>query len=253
MAAVTLFADMFTAVTTLGVTGRAFSRGLVELRCINPRDYTTDVHRTVDDRPYGGGPGMVMLAEPLLNAIAAASDWVAGSRQIQNDPMLEDAPRPWVVYLSPQGQPLTQARVQQLAQRQALVLVAGRYEGIDERVLDLAVDEQISVGDYVVSGGELPAMLLMDAIIRLLPGALGHENSAEEDSFTGGVLDCPHYTRPEVVRGLPVPPVLLSGNHALIRRWRRRQALIRTRDRRPDLFDKVNLNKLDLALLQDSE
>jgi len=218
---VTIFPEMISALTAFGVSGRAVRSGLVDLTVWNPRDYTTDRHRTVDDRPYGGGPGMVMMAPPLCAAIRAAK---------------EALPQARVVYMSPAGKPLQQAMVEEMAERQELILLAGRYEGIDERVIQREVDEEVSLGDYVLSGGELPAMVLADAIIRLLPGALGHEQSAEQDSFAEGLLDCAHYTRPEVFEGQAVPEVLLSGDHAKIAAWRREQAETRTRQRRPDLL-----------------
>lgn len=236
---VTLFPEMFEALSASGVTGRAFSKGLVSASFSNPRAFTSDVHRTVDDRPYGGGPGMVMLAEPLMAAIQSAKQGLAD----------KGVKQPKVIYLSPQGAPFTQAKAEQLAQTEGFVLLAGRYEGIDERVIQLAVDEEISIGDYVLSGGELPAMVLMDAVIRLLPGALGHKDSAAEDSFVEGLLDCPHYTRPEEFSGLNVPEVLLSGNHARIKRWRLQQALGRTQDRRPELVEERELNKDEQVLL----
>ncbi len=194
----------------------------------NPRDFTSDNHRTVDDRPYGGGPGMVMLARPLESALNAA-----GERQQQLG-----LPRPRVIYLSPQGRMLDHQRVMQLVAEPGLVLLCGRYEAVDQRLLDRCVDEEISIGDFVLSGGELPAMALMDAVIRQLPGVLGDAESAVQDSFVSGLLDCPHYTRPEVYEGLAVPPVLMSGNHADIARWRLKQALGRTAARRQDLFEK---------------
>lgn len=218
---VTIFPETFDALIDFGVTGRAIREGIVELGFWNPRDYAQDRHRSVDDRPYGGGPGMVMSAPPLLAAIREAKSAVGGQAR--------------VVYLSPQGQRLTQARAASLSMEVALVLVAGRYEGIDERVIESAVDEEISIGDYVLSGGELPAMVLMDAVIRLLPGALGHGDSAAQDSFSDGLLDCPHYTRPEMFEGRSVPEVLMSGDHDKIRRWRLEQSRQRTRERRPDL------------------
>jgi len=219
---VTIFPGMFEALTGYGVSGRAVRDGLVDLRYWNPRDFTVDRHRTVDDRPYGGGPGMVMMAPPLCAAIRAAKRELGVQTR--------------VICLSPQGERLTQRRVGGLARSESLILLAGRYEGIDERVIESEVDEEISLGDYVLSGGELAAMVLLDAIIRLLPGALGHEQSAEQDSFSGGLLDCAHYTRPEVFEGRAVPQVLLSGDHERVRRWRLAQALRRTRARRPDLL-----------------
>lgn len=219
---VTLFPEMFDALIDFGVTGRAIREGIVELGFWNPRDHAQDRHRSVDDRPYGGGPGMVMSAPPLVAAIREAKAAVGSGAK--------------VLYLSPQGPRLTQAKAEALAAVGSLVLVAGRYEGIDERVIEAAVDEEISIGDYVLSGGELPAMVLMDAVIRLLPGALGHGESAAQDSFSEGLLDCPHYTRPEVFEGRAVPQVLLSGDHEKIRRWRLEQSRHRTSERRPDLM-----------------
>lgn len=220
---VSLFPEMFAALSDSGVTGRAVQQGQVKLAFSNPRVFTHDRHRTVDDRPFGGGPGMVMKPEPLHQAIAEARQEAGeGAR---------------VVYLSPQGRRLTHARVLELAALPALVLVAGRYEGIDERVIQADVDEEVSIGDYVLSGGELAAMVLMDAVIRQLPGVLGHAQSAQEDSFADGLLDCPHYTRPEAWAGCVVPEVLLSGDHERIRRWRLKQALGRTLERRPDLLE----------------
>ena len=203
---ISLFPDMFRAITDFGVTGRAVKRGLLEINLWNPRDFAHDKHRTVDDRPYGGGPGMLMMVQPLRDAIQAA-------KQAAGDDVK-------VIYLSPQGKKLTQSGVAELAQHQKLILVAGRYEGIDERVIQSEIDEEWSIGDYVLSGGELPAMTLVDAVSRLVPGVLGDMASAEQDSFTDGLLDCPHYTRPENLDGVMVPDVLLSGNHEHIRRWR---------------------------------
>ncbi len=238
IAVVTLFAEMFAAVADYGITGRAVKQGLMALQYWNPRQFAGDRHRTVDDRPYGGGPGMVMMAGPLQRAIGEARDWAAAGQSAK------------VIYLSPQGRPLDQAAVSRLAGGGGLVLLSGRYEGIDERLIDAEVDEEWSIGDYVLSGGELAAMVLVDAVTRLLPGALGHQQSAEQDSFSGGLLDCPHYTRPEVYRGRAVPPVLLSGNHAAIRRWRRQQALGRTWQRRPDLLAKLDLDEEQRGLLE---
>lgn len=219
---VTLFPEMIEAVMRHGVTGRAVTRGLLTVSTENPRAHTSDVHQTVDDRPYGGGPGMVMKPEPLFAAIAAAAARLpAGSRRIA---------------LTPQGRVLNQALLQELQQLPGLVLVAGRYEGIDERVIESAIDMEISIGDYVLSGGELPALVVIDALARLLPGALGDARSNVEESFNEGLLDWPHYTRPEEFMGRRVPAVLLSGDHAAIARWRREQALERTRERRPDLL-----------------
>ena len=232
---ISLFPEMFAAMRQ-GVTGRAVERGQVALQLWNPRDYAEDVHRTVDDRPYGGGPGMVMMVEPLRLAIGAARAAAPDSR---------------VLYLSPQGRRLDQAAVRQMATEPGLVLLAGRYEGIDERLIDAYVDEEWSIGDYVLSGGELPAMVLMDAVIRLLPGVLGHADSAEQDSYVDGLLDCPHYTRPEEIEGRTVPEVLKSGNHELIRRWRLQQALGRTWLRRPDLLGERLLSSDEQDLLDE--
>lgn len=232
---VTLFPEMFTALTGHGVTGRAVKRGQLTVEYSNPRDHAHDRHRTVDDRPFGGGPGMLMKVEPLLEAIAA---------------IRAKAPSPpRVIYLSPQGQPLTQQRATELAQLDSMVLLCGRYEGIDERIIEMCVDEEISIGDYVLSGGELGAMVLLDAVTRLIPGVLGHADSAVEDSFSEGWLDCPHYTRPEEFAGQRVPEVLLSGNHALIRRWRLKQSLGRTWQRRPELLKELTLSKEQQQLL----
>lgn len=232
---VTLFPEMFTSLTGHGVTGRAVKRGQLTVEYSNPRDHAHDRHRTVDDRPFGGGPGMLMKVEPLLEAIAA---------------IRAKAPSPpRVIYLSPQGQPLTQKRVVELAQLDSLVLLCGRYEGIDERIVEMCVDEEISIGDYVLSGGELGAMVLLDAVTRLIPGVLGHADSAVEDSFSEGWLDCPHYTRPEEFAGQRVPEVLLSGNHELIRRWRLKQSLGRTWLRRPELLEGLTLSKEQQQLL----
>jgi tRNA (guanine37-N1)-methyltransferase len=222
---VTLFPGMITGALEYGVVGRAIERGLLDVGTEDPRAHTSDVHRTVDDRPYGGGPGMVLKPEPMLAAIRAAQ-----GRLPQGSPR---------VYLSAQGVPLGQALAQELAALPGLLLVAGRYEGLDERVVELGIDREVSIGDYVLSGGELPALVVIDAVARLLPGALGDERSNVEESFVAGLLDWPHYTRPEVFEGLGVPPVLLSGNHADIRRWRLEQAMARTRQRRPDLIADV--------------
>ncbi|MBC7513736.1 MAG: tRNA (guanosine(37)-N1)-methyltransferase TrmD [Herminiimonas sp.] len=223
---VTLFPEMFAALTQAGITRRAFEQHKCSLQLWNPRDFTSDNHRTVDDRPYGGGPGMVMLAKPLEAAIGAAK-----ARQVA----AELAP-PRVIYLSPQGRPLTHARVMQLRSEPGLVLLCGRYEAIDQRLLERCVDEEISLGDFVLSGGELAAMALMDAVIRQLPGVLNDDASAAEDSFVNGLLDCPHYTRPETYEGTTVPPVLLGGHHAEIMKWRRQQMLASTAAKRPDLL-----------------
>lgn len=234
---VTLFPPMFSALTEHGVTGRAVKRGILQLGLWDPREYTYNRHRTVDDRPYGGGPGMVMMMQPLFEALQAA-------RAADDEPA-------HVIYLSPQGRPLDQRGVESLAQRQRLILIAGRYEGIDERFIEQEVDEEWSIGDYVLSGGELPAMVMIDAVSRLLPGVLGHEDSAEQDSFADGLLDCPHYTRPELWQGRAVPEVLLSGDHAAIERWRLKQSLGRTWLRRPDLLARLELDSEQQKLLQE--
>ncbi|MDO9602188.1 MAG: tRNA (guanosine(37)-N1)-methyltransferase TrmD [Rhodocyclaceae bacterium] len=224
---VTLFPEMFAAVTDCGITRRALERGLWQLESWNPRDRTENVHRTVDDRPFGGGPGMVMQAGPLERTIDAA-------KAAREEKGLDGR----VIYLSPQGQPLTHARVMELAAASGAILLCGRYEGVDERLIERCVDEELSLGDFVLSGGEVAALALIDACVRQLPGALNDAGSAVEDSFVDGLLDCPHYTRPEVYEGMPVPEVLLSGHHENIRRWRLKQSLLRTRERRPELFAK---------------
>ena len=238
---ITLFPEMFVALTASGITRRAKDRGLYALDFHNPRDFTSDPHRTVDDRPYGGGPGMVMLAEPLMQSIAAA-------RAAQQAAIGTAGP---VLYLSPQGRRLDQAMVIELAAQTGLILLCGRYEGIDQRVIERAVDAEVSLGDFVLSGGELPAMVLLDAIVRQLPGALNTADSAQEDSFADGLLDCPHYTRPELYADEKVPEVLLSGNHAAIRRWRLKQSLGRTALRRPELLNGRPLSKTELKLLEE--
>lgn len=239
---VTLFPEMFEAVTRHGITRRALEEGRFDFRAWNPRDFVDDPHRTVDDRPYGGGPGMVMLPGPLEECIDAA---VARQRAAG-----VEAPR--VVLLSPQGERLTDSVARQFAQSPGLVLVAGRYEGVDERLIERRVDREVSIGDYVTSGGELPAMVLMDAVVRLLPGSLNDAGSASQDSFSDGLLDWPHYTRPEEWQGRRVPEVLLSGNHAAIAKWRRKQALARTLARRPDLLVGRALSKEDAKLLEEA-
>ena len=232
---ITLFPQMFQAITDYGVSGRAIKNNIVELGTTNPRDYTEDRHRTVDDRPYGGGPGMVMMVEPLRSAITAARKSVGkGSK---------------VIYLSPQGRKLDQTGLNELRQQDNLVLVCGRYEGIDERLIRAEVDEEWSIGDYVLSGGEIAAMVLIDGLIRLLPGALGHDESAQQDSFYNGLLDYPHFTRPEEIDGVAVPEVLLSGDHAAIERWRQKQALGRTWLRRPELLENLTLDQEQENLL----
>ena len=238
---VTIFPEMFEAVTRHGITRRALEEGGFDFRAWNPRDFVNDPHRTVDDRPYGGGPGMVMLPGPLQQCIdAAVARQVAAGVQ-----------EPQVVLLSPQGERFSDAVARQLACSPGLVLVAGRYEGVDERLIRRRVDREISIGDYVTSGGELPAMVMMDAIVRLLPGSLNDAGSASQDSFSDGLLDWPHYTRPDEWQGERVPEVLMSGNHAAIARWRRKQALARTLARRPDLLESRTLTKQDQELLEE--
>ncbi|MGF1684627.1 tRNA (guanosine(37)-N1)-methyltransferase TrmD [Photobacterium minamisatsumaniensis] len=229
---ISLFPDMFNAITNFGVTGQAVKKGLLSVETWNPRDFTHDKHRTVDDRPYGGGPGMLMMVQPLRDAIHTAKQSVKGPTK--------------VIYLSPQGRKLDQAGVEELAQNENLILICGRYEGVDERIIQQEVDEEWSIGDFVLTGGELPAMTLVDAVVRFVPGVLGDFASAEEDSFANGLLDCPHYTRPDVLDGQEAPKVLLSGNHKDISRWRLKQSLGRTWLRRPELLE-------NLALTDDQE
>lgn len=234
---VSLFPEMFQTFTEQGVTGRAVKSGKLKVGFFNPRDFTHDKHRTVDDRPYGGGPGMLMMVQPLLDAIRAAKQ--AAEKKTK------------VIYLSPQGKTLTQRGVKQLSENESVILVAGRYEGIDERVIEAEIDEEWSVGDYILSGGELPAMILMDAVARLVPGVLGHAQSAEQDSFSDGLLDCPHYTRPENLNGQSVPSVLLSGDHQKIKQWRDKQSLGRTWQRRPELLNDLALTEEQQRLLDE--
>ena len=237
VAVVTLFPELVMAVARYGVTARAVERGLLELDCWNPRDYARDRHRRVDDRPYGGGPGMVMMYEPVRAAIVAARDSVDGGSH--------------TVHLSPQGRRIDQDDIRRLARGLPLVMLCGRYEGVDERLVDTDVDEELSLGDYVLSGGELAAMVVIDAMTRQVPGALGHEDSAGADSFSNGLLDCPHYTRPERVAERRVPEVLLSGDHGAIRRWRLKQSLGRTWERRPDLLRARGLDREERSLLEE--
>jgi tRNA (guanine37-N1)-methyltransferase len=241
---ITLFPEMFAALTASGITRRAFEQKRWGLSLWNPRDFTSDNHRTVDDRPYGGGPGMVMMAAPLEAAINAGL-----TRQTDMG-----LPRPRTIYLSPQGKPLNHQRVMQLSQEKGLLLLCGRYEAVDQRLLDRCVDEEISLGDFVLSGGELPAMALMDAVIRQMPGVLNDDASAVQDSFVNGLLDCPHYTRPELYEEVSVPPVLLGGHHAEIEKWRRERALESTLRKRPELLQKAReaglLSKADEAFLK---
>ncbi len=236
---ISLFPEMFKAITDFGVTGRAVKQNLLQVQCWNPRDFTFDKHKTVDDRPYGGGPGMLMMVQPLRDAI----------REAKAAACKEDGVEAKVIYLSPQGRKLDQAGVQTLATNQKLILVCGRYEGIDERLIQTEIDEEWSIGDYVLTGGELPAMTLIDAVARFIPGVLGKQASALEDSFAEGLLDCPHYTRPEVLDGLPVPQVLMSGHHEQIRKWRLEQSLERTWLRRPELLDSLALTDEQRVLL----
>jgi tRNA (guanine37-N1)-methyltransferase len=242
--AVTLFPEMFAAVTGSGVTRRALEEGRWRLACTNPRDYVTDVYRSVDDRPYGGGPGMVMMPGPLEAALRAAKKQLVAA----------GASASRVIHLTPQGAPLTHRRVMELVDEVTagggLILLCGRYEGIDERLIERCVDEEISLGDFVLSGGEIPAMALLDAIVRQLPGVLNDAGSATQDSFVAGLLDCPHYTRPEDYEGARVPEVLLSGHHEAIRRWRLQQALGRTWRRRPDLLAARSLSNEETQLLR---
>lgn len=233
---VTLFPEMFAAVTESGITRRALERGLWQLTSWNPRDWAENAYRRVDDRPFGGGPGMVMMAEPLEKAIGAAKSARGGGR---------------VICLSPQGRALTHGRVCELAATEGAILLCGRYEGIDERLIGRCVDEEISLGDFVLSGGEIAAMALIDACVRQLPGALNDDASVVEESFAAGLLDCPHYTRPEVYEGMAVPEVLLSGHHENIRRWRLKQALGRTWLRRPELLEGRNLSSEEARLLEE--
>ena len=235
---ISLFPEMFTAIQS-GITGRAIRNGLMTLEITNPRDFTTDKHKTVDDRPYGGGPGMLMKVQPLKEAILA----IKNCEETDNKKIK-------VVYLTPQGQPLTQSIVKELSDNEQLILLAGRYEGVDERLIEHYVDYECSIGDYVLSGGELPAMVLIDSLIRLIPGALGHNESAPNDSFYSGLLDHPHYTRPEVFEGECVPEVLLSGHHKKIEQWRLKQSLGRTWQRRPDLLEDRQLSEQEQQLLQ---
>lgn len=231
---ITLFPELVEQVTGCGVVGRAAEQGLLELHCWNPRDYTRDKHRTVDDRPYGGGPGMLMKVQPLHDAITAVREHNGAAH---------------LVYLSPQGKLLTQEKLAQQVEQGSVIFLCGRYEGIDERLIQREVDEEWSIGDYVISGGELAAMVCIDAMTRLIPGALGHEDSAQQDSFSDGLLDCPHYTRPEEYLGDRVPEVLMNGNHREIDTWRQQQALGRTWQRRPDLLENIELSAGQQALL----
>ncbi len=231
---VTIFPDMFRSISDFGITGRTIDKGLLQLRCWDPRDFTQDRGRRIDDRPYGGGPGMVMRPEPLANCI---------------DKIKSSATGP-VIYLSPQGERLDQKTVTELSELADFTLLSGRYEGVDERILQTRVDREISIGDYVLSGGELPAMVMVEAVSRLLPGALGNTLSCRQDSFFEALLDCPHYTRPREFERLSVPEVLLSGDHEQIRRWRLKHALVRTRTRRPDMLENSELDEEKMNLLK---
>ncbi len=232
---ITIFPEAFKGPLGVSIIKRAIEAGIVTINLVNLRDYTHDAHRSVDDAPYGGGGGMVMMAPPLFEAVESIAS------------RYEEKPR--TILLTPQGRRLSQPMVEELAAEDALLLVCGHYEGVDERVRQALVDDEISIGDYVLTGGELPAMVLIDAVVRLLPGAVGNERSVVEDSFASGILEHPHYTRPEVWRGMAVPPVLLSGNHEQVRRWRRRESLRRTLQRRPDLLEQAELTEEDKKLL----
>ncbi|ASK27737.1 tRNA (guanosine(37)-N1)-methyltransferase TrmD [Neisseria chenwenguii] len=233
---ITLFPEMFDSITEYGVTGRAKKQNLWQFQAINPRRFADNKLGYIDDRPFGGGPGMIMMAPPLQAAVEEARKACNGASK--------------VIYLSPQGSPLTHQKAAELAAEPNLILLCGRYEGIDERLIQSSVDEEISIGDFVVSGGELPAMMLMDTVLRLIPGVLGDMQSAEQDSFSDGLLDCPHYTRPTEFQGMAVPEVLRSGNHALIAEWRLEQSLRRTLERRPDLLEKRSLIPQEARLLE---
>lgn len=234
---ITLFPDMVRSAIAVGITGRAIESKIIDLFLWNPRDFTVDKHRTVDDRPYGGGPGMVMKYQPVHDALAAAKHVCGKTGK--------------VVYLSPQGKTISQELLAQAAQMQRLILIAGRYEGIDERIIEKDCDEEWSLGDFVLSGGELAALVIIDGITRLLPGALGDDESATQDSYADGLLDCPHYTRPQQINGASVPSVLMNGNHADIKRWRLQQALGKTWQKRPDLLDKKELTEEQKLLLKE--
>ncbi len=234
---VSILPELVESVVQVGVVGRAAKSKIIHLNCWNPRDFTEDVHRTVDDRPYGGGPGMVMKPDSLVKTIRAAKKQVSEKTK--------------VVYLSPQGTPFKQSMAREFSKHDGLILVCGRYEGIDQRVIDLEIDEEWSLGDYVLSGGELGAMVIIDAITRLIPDVLGHEDSAQQDSFSEQLLDCEHYTRPEIFETLDVPAVLKSGNHQEIARWRRKQSLGKTYESRPDLLENITLSSQDKQLLKE--
>lgn len=241
---ITLFPEMFSAITESGISGRAIRSGLVELDYFNPRDFTTDKHRTVDDKPFGGGPGMVMKTEPLLASIQAAK------QALKDRQPAGSADKPKVIYLSPQGRPMSQQSIIDMAQLDSMVMVCGRYQGIDSRVVATEIDEEISLGDFVISGGEIAAMALIDAMIRFQPGALGDEESARQDSFSNGLLHSPEFTRPQSFAGQDVPEVLLSGDHEAIRKWRVKQSLGVTWLKRPDLLRTISLDKEQEELLE---
>ncbi len=240
---ITLFPEMFAALCNFGITGRAITRGQASVACLNPRDFTVDTYRRIDERPFGGGPGMVMMAQPLANAIRHAKD-AAVAQGLTNVP---------VVYLSPQGRKLDEIGVKMLQQSDGLILLCGRYEGVDERLIQRYVDQEWSIGDYVLTGGELPAMVLMDSLIRRLPDVMGDNASAEQDSFVAGLLDCPHYTKPEIFEGLGVPDVLKSGHHLQIEKWRFLQSIARTQARRPELLKDVVLDKQQKKWIADAQ
>ena len=238
---ITLFPKMFESLSEFGISGRAIRNNLISLSTVNPRDFANDKNKTVDDRPYGGGPGMVMTFEPLKKAITS-------TRQSQFD---KNGIESKVLYMSPQGERLDQNRILDLSRLDNLIILCGRYEGVDERLIESEVDYEVSIGDYIISGGELAAMVMIDGVIRLLPGAVGDEDSVRQDSFGERLLlDCPHYSRPEVINGESVPDVLLSGDHAKIKKWRFQQSLLRTKKRRPDLFQQLELSQEELDLLK---
>ena len=249
---VSLFPEIVKSVTAQGVVGRALKAELIELQTWNPRDYTHDVHRTVDDRPYGGGPGMLMKVSPVVAALEAAkavvADRVVAGRVKNKADRTKE--RPKCIYLSPQGRPLKQSLLHEAASWSAMILLCGRYEGIDERVIEHEIDDEWSLGDFVLSGGEIAAAAVIDGVSRLVPGVLGHRESAKFDSFENGLLDCPHYTRPEVYQEMAVPKVLLSGNHEKIRRWRLEESIRRTLERRPDLINEKNLSSEEMKILR---
>ena len=240
LSVITLFPDMFKALTEFGISGRAIKRNIISLSTVNPRDFANDKHDTVDDRPYGGGPGMVMTFDPLKKAISSARKSHFQKNGLESK----------VLYMSPQGERLDQKKILDISSCENLIILCGRYEGIDERLIESEVDLEVSIGDYIISGGELAAMVMIDGVIRLLPGAVDNEDSVLQDSFGDRVLlDCPHYSRPEIIDGKSVPEVLLSGDHAKIKQWRLKQSLMRTKERRPDLFEQLELSKEELDLL----